>query len=230
MVSRPETGTGSEKQSYMSSRLFIVMLRRPRKNDPRTDPFWEFGSFGCTRCHGKNLPHPKRCQIRDGDRLAFIQGGNQGLRLLLVTPQVKRFDHASDSSQACVELRWGSSQKPFRYDCAPSLFESPAPGNWGLFPRLAHSLAHTDRSTIDAKFSSCFRARTSPLKGEIAQEIEIGFNAAVKRARRSKFITRYEEALPWCDCPTSPDKRRREYQRRLEELVSKRPKNVKYRR
>jgi hypothetical protein len=62
------------------------MLRRPGKNDRRTDPFWEFGSFGCTGCHEKNLLHPMNCQIRNGDRLAFVQGGKCGLRLLLVTP------------------------------------------------------------------------------------------------------------------------------------------------
>jgi hypothetical protein len=55
------------------------MLRRPRKNDRRTDPFWELGSFGCSGCHGKNLLHPKNCQISNGDRLAFVQGGKGGL-------------------------------------------------------------------------------------------------------------------------------------------------------
>jgi|SRR5665213_93960 len=207
----------------MSDRIFIVMLRRPRKNDPRTDPFWEFGSFGCTLCHGKNLLHPKNCQIRNGDRLAFIQGGNQGLRLLLVTPKIKRFNHASDGLQTCVELRWASVKKPFRYDCAPLLLESPTSGRIGLFPRLADSLTRIHRSTIDAKFASRFRARTSPLEAELAQEIERAFNAAVKRAGRSKFIARYEDALPRCDCPTSPTGRRQEYQRRLKELTRKQP-------
>lgn len=204
----------------MSDRLFIVMLRRPRKDDPRSDPFWEFGSFGCTGCHGKNLLHPKNCQIRTGDRLAFVQGGQLGARLLLVTPPVERFDHVGGSSKGCVELRWDSGQKPFRYDCAPSLFESPAPGRAGLFPRLADSLAHTNRSTIDAKLASRFRARTSPLGPELARELESAFTAAVKGAKKSDFITRYEEALPWCDCPSSASQRRRYYQQRLRELKS----------
>lgn len=202
----------------MSDRLFIVMLRRPRKDDPRTDPFWEFGSFGCTGCHGKNLLHPKNCQIRDGDRLAFVQGGQLGARLLLVTPPVERFDHAGGSPKGRVELRWDSGQKPFRYDHAPSLFESPAPGRAGLFPRLADNLAHTNRSTIDAKFASRFRARTSPLEPELARELESGFNAAVKRAGKSDFIARYEQALPWCDCPSPASERRRDYQQRLRKL------------
>jgi hypothetical protein len=40
------------------ARVIIVMLRQPRLDDPnemRTDPLWEFGSFGCTGCHRKSL-------------------------------------------------------------------------------------------------------------------------------------------------------------------------------
>ena len=43
-------------------RIVIVMLRQPRLEDPsemRTDPLWEFGSFGCTGCHRKNLMNPE---------------------------------------------------------------------------------------------------------------------------------------------------------------------------
>lgn len=203
----------------MNGRLFIVMLRRPRRNDARADPFWEFGSFGCTGCHGKNLLHPKNCMIRDGDRLAFVQGGHQGVRLLLVTPPIKRIDHPGGSPKGCVELRWDSDRKPFRYNCAPPLFESPAPGRVGLFPRLANSLANTNRSTIDAKFASRFRARTAPLDPELAREMKAGFNAAGKRAKKSDFIVRYEEALPWCDVPSPANERKRDYHQRLRELA-----------
>ncbi len=202
----------------MSERIFIVMLRCPRKDDPRTDPFWEFGSFGCTGCHGKNLLHPKNCQIRNGDRLAFVQGGQLGARLLLVTPPVERIDHVGGSPKCRVELRWASAKKPFRYKRAPSLFESPAPGKTGLFPRLAEFLDHTDRTTIDAKFASRFRARTRPLESAIADELESGFTAKVKKAEKSDFIARYEEALPWCDCPSSPSERKHKYQQLLGEL------------
>lgn len=202
----------------MNDRVFIVMLRRPRTDDPRTDPFWEFGSFGCTGCHGKNLLHPKNCQIHNGDRLAFVQGGHLGARLLLVTPPVKRLDHPSGSPKGCVELRWDAGRKPFRYECAPALLQSPAPGRSGLFPLLFESLAHTNRPTIDAMLASRFRARMSPLEPEIARELQSGFDAAVKRAKESEFIVHYYEALPKCDSPFSASERRRDYQRRLREL------------
>lgn len=202
----------------MSKRLFMVMLRRPRKNDPRTDPFWEFGSFGCTGCHGRNLLHPKNCRICSGDRLAFVQGGKLGTRLLLVTPPVERFDYPGGGPIGRVELRWNSDRKPFRYNRAPSLFDLTAPGRPELYPRLTSSLARTNRSTIDAKFASRFRARTSPLDPALARELKFGFDSAVMRARKSDFITSYEQALPWCDCPSSVNERRHDYRRRLLEL------------
>ncbi len=203
----------------MTSRIFIVMLRQPRnKKDARTDPFWENGSFGCTGCHGKNLLHPKNCKIADDDRLAFVQGGQRGLRLILVTPQIKRFDYTGSGRKNRVELRWDSTKQPFRYDRAPALFETRSPGRRGLFPRLDESLAHTNRSTIDAKFASRFRARTRPLEPELASELEAGFNSAVKRANKSNFIARYEEALPWCGCPSTASERKRDYQQLLRAL------------
>ena len=202
----------------MTGQLFIVMLRRPGKGDPRADPYWEFGSFGCTGCHSKNLLHPKNCQICNGDRLAFVQGGHLGPRLLLVTPSVERIEHPGGGPKGRIEVRWDSGQKPFRYDRAPALFESPAPSKPGLFSRLADSIAHTNRPTIEAKWASRFRARASPLNPELAIELQAGFNAAVKRAKGSGLIIRYEDALPWCDCPSTVTERRQKYLRGLRDL------------
>jgi hypothetical protein len=43
-------------------KVVVVLLRQPRKDisEMRTDPFWEFGSFGLTGCHQRNLLHPKK--------------------------------------------------------------------------------------------------------------------------------------------------------------------------
>src|SRR5439155_25555699 len=126
----------------------------------------------------RNLLHPTNCQIKTGDQLAFVQGGHLGSRLMLITPSVTRIDHGGGDPNGCVELRWPSDRLPFRYDRAPSLFEAPAPGKAGLFPLLADSLARTHRSTVDARFASRFRARSSPLDPKIAHELDVGFNAA----------------------------------------------------
>jgi hypothetical protein len=56
-------------------RVFFVHLRRPGSNDPRTDPLYECGSFGCTRCHSRNLLNPRHARELEGSRLAFVQGG-----------------------------------------------------------------------------------------------------------------------------------------------------------
>ncbi len=42
--------------------VLVALLRQPRMerpNEMRSDPFWEFGSFGLTGCHKTNLMHPK---------------------------------------------------------------------------------------------------------------------------------------------------------------------------
>src|ERR1035438_6995686 len=63
--------------------VFIVHLRRPKsKCDPRSDPFWEFGSFGMTGCHASNLMNPRNAQNLECARLAFVQGGPKGMRLV----------------------------------------------------------------------------------------------------------------------------------------------------
>jgi hypothetical protein len=193
----------------MSAPVFVVLLRRPGKNDPRTDPFWEFGSFGCTGCHRKNLLHPKNCQIADGARLAFVQGGDLGFRLLMVTGPIERINHQRGAAVR-VELRWDATAKPFRYDKAPSLFEAPGPGRAALFPKLAQSVSLVNRTTPDAKFASRFRARSSPLEPELADELLRGFNQAARKASARNLISEYWQALPWCDVPsTSPERQSR---------------------
>jgi hypothetical protein len=194
----------------MSAPVFIVLLRRPGKYDPRIDPFWEFGSFGCTGCHRTNLLHPKNCQIADGARLAFVQGGDLGFRLLMVTAPIQRINHQRGAA-ARVELRWDASAKPFRYAKAPSLFEAPGPGRSALFPKLAKSVSLVNRLTWDAKFASRFRARSSPLEPELADELLRGFNQAVRKASARDFISEYWQALPWCDVPSTPPERQSRY-------------------
>lgn len=184
----------------MSARVFIVALRRPRaKGDGRADPFWEFGSFGCTGCHAKNLLHPKNCPIADGDQLAFVQGGQLGSRLVLVTPPVRKAVFEAAPGKPRVELRWDRKVRPFRYDRAPALFDVARPGAAQPFPLLAASLAGTNRVTIDAKFASRFRARTKPLDEAIAGEIVVGFERALAVATPDALAKHYTEALPRID-------------------------------
>ena len=69
--------------------VVIVHLRKPRSaTDPRSDSFWEFGSFGLSMCHTDNLMNPKRACDRQGVRPAFAQGGPVGMKLVYLTPPI----------------------------------------------------------------------------------------------------------------------------------------------
>src|ERR1022692_741575 len=84
------------------SSVIIVHLRRPgSRNDKRSDPFWEFGSFGITGCHERNLLSLRNAEKLDGVRLAFAQGGPKGTRLVHLTPPVKIIPH-----QHYIEAQW----------------------------------------------------------------------------------------------------------------------------
>jgi hypothetical protein len=90
-------------------RVVIVLLRRPKPrsvnpSEKRSDPFWEFGSFGVTGCHAKNLMSSRSAERLNGVRLAFAQGGTQGTRLVCLTcltPPVNFVDQGLR-----IEARW----------------------------------------------------------------------------------------------------------------------------
>lgn len=190
-------------------RVIIVMLRRPT-NDPkesRSDPFWEFGSFGTTGCHGRNLMSPARHAELLGKRFAFAQGGAQGIRLVYVTPPVvPRLVGAAD----CVEVRWNPPLMPLRYDSSPCLVDNA--GHTDV-PSLLRHVSSVRRHTWVGKFSSAFRTSRTPLAGEIGAEL-----ISVYEDWRAKFpesiAKRYVDALPWM--PPAADSnvvRRRKYRR-----------------
>lgn len=202
----------------MKPQVFIVFLRRPHKGDSRRDPFWEFGSFGCTGCHRHNLLHPSRCRIQDRDRLAFVQGGPMGCRLLLVTPPVKRVLHSPGEGEGIMEIRWKPAQKPFRYGEAAPLLAGDVPQGTFRFPKLTKAISNAARSTLAAKFASCFRARTTALEDDVAEEILTEFDRAQRSAPPEAFISRYTDALPWFDPEAIPADRRQVYKGLLKEL------------
>src|SRR6476660_8010360 len=93
-------------------RVVVVILRQPSRaiTERRDDPFWEFGSFGCTGCHGRNLMNPKRAHELNGARLAFVQGGPFGFRLVHVTEEIWMVPIG-----AGFEARWPTGQMPLEY-------------------------------------------------------------------------------------------------------------------
>lgn len=191
------------------ARVVIVHLRRPRRSDPnesRTDPFWEFGSFGCTGCHRKNLMNPKKASELEGVRLAFAQGGSAGFKLVYLSPPITIERH-----RKCCEARWQPAQMPFRYDSAPLLMNNQGKTD---FPQMREFVGSIDRGTWCAKFSSAFRSRRRPLRGEMSAEIV----AAYQRHRASSghwvLAEDYVEAMPYPPSVMESD-RKRAYQRQL---------------
>jgi len=197
--------------------VYIVHLRRPKsKNaDPfemRSDPFWEFGSFGCTSCHAKNLLHPKNIHKRVGARLAFAQGGPDGCRLVFLTPPITVHPHnAKGEQKEWWEAKWRPEKMPFRYQSAPKLAWNKGRSDFILLERDFYS---NPRRRKEANFSSHFRSRTRPLENNIAEELIRVYEKWRRSARPEMIAASYNEAMA-SDPPMVDTKRRATYERFL---------------
>lgn len=190
-------------------KVIIVNLRRPRLNNPtemRTDPFWEFGSFGCTGCHKRNLMNPKKIHLLHGARLAFAQGGNEGFKLVHLTPPVVTIHHGN-----FAEVKWSPAKMPFKYNQAPLLINNEGESD---FPLLRKFITNTNRTSWEGKFSSKFRSRREPLAVDLAHAIIEVFERLSNSNKPDLFALTYVEALPYPP-PKVDDNRQRTYLRSL---------------
>lgn len=163
--------------------VFVVWLRRPSKNDPRTDPFYELGSFGLTGCHGHNLLYPPSAKRRlSGARLAFVQGGKDGVRLICLTPPVNVVSHSPHRAEAYWNAK---AYRYLKYSHAPIVTD---------IPELAEMIHAVDRKTAQAKFASKFRSRAKPLPSVVAEALEKKYIKACRS--KDGWASRYEETLP----------------------------------
>jgi hypothetical protein len=184
--------------------VFFVLLRRPRASDPRTDPMYEFGSFGCTGCHSANLLHPDNAEGLQGARLAFVQGGALGFRLVLLTPTITVYPWADRR-----EARWYPAKMPFKYREAPVLAWNSSRGD---FPGVECFARETKRSTLEGGLSSRLRSRIRPLPLELANEVIRVYESLRGTAPPSAIAATYDEALPYT---TQIDRNRKATYRRL---------------
>ncbi|MBE7448173.1 MAG: hypothetical protein HS111_04610 [Kofleriaceae bacterium] len=168
----------------MNTPVIIVHLRRPRAGDRRTDPLYEFGSFGLTGCHQSNLLAD---QAAAGARLAFAQGGDLGFRLVMLTPpiDVRPLAHVR-------EARWKPADMPLRYDVAPVLIDNDGSSD---LDGMHEVLAGVNRNTWREKFSSSFRSRTRPLDPAIAAAVVRAWDRALETG--AARAGSYWEALPY---------------------------------
>ena len=200
-------------------RVIVVHLRRPKDapHEMRSDPFWEFGSFGITKCHDKNLMNPKNARKLSGARLAFAQGGSEGTRLVYVTPPVKIRKHPDGR----LEVRWPSGEMPFRYRCAPILVANNAPSD---FPKLAASIRKVRRTTPESKLASKYRSGSTCIPEELADELIRIYRRRRREADPSAIACHYEQALPWPP-PTIDRDRQQTYTQKLAEAADPRTAN-----
>ena len=182
-------------------KVVVVMLRRPRRDDPkemRTDPLWEFGSFGCTRCHSRNLMNPRRIHELSGSRLAFAQGGEDEIRLVHVTPPVATVHHG-----LFAEAKWQPAEMPLEYKSAPVLVDNQGGTD---VPALIHMIDRARRSSSVARFASKFRSRRRPLPPDVAGQVIAAYQ--VFRERGATAARNYADALPFPPPRVDRDRRR----------------------
>jgi hypothetical protein len=191
-----------------SPRVVIVILRQPSSaiSERRDDPFWEFGSFGCTGCHSRNLMHPKRAHELNGARLAFVQGGPLGFRLVHVTEEIWMKPLGAD-----FEARWPTGQMPLAYCSAPLVVDNEGKSD---IPKLAMETHSIARSTPVARFASAFRSRRLPVAGEVGAAIVACYQRHRTHGGEAKS---YIDAMPRTPAIIEPNRKRR-----YEELIKKR--------
>jgi len=190
-------------------KVIIVVLRRPNLACPdemRTDPLWEFGSFGCTRCHARNLMNPRKIRLLRGARLAFAQGGHKGFKLVHLTPPIEVISYGD-----FAEAKWFPAKMPFKYTKAPLLIHNSGDSD---FPLLRRFIESANRSSWEAKFASRFRSRRAALDADMAKEIIDVFEREANTERTDLFALTYIEALPYPP-PRIDDDRQRTYWRLL---------------
>ena len=193
-------------------KVFFVYLRRPGTNDARTDPLYEFGSFGCTTCHSRNLFHPRHAEELEGARLAFVQGGDRGARLVFLTPPITIEVWPSN-----CEARWTPAEMPFKYTEAPVLASNDGSSD---FPSLEQFVRETDCPTVESGLSSRLRSRARPLPVAMAKQVISVYERQRKKKPHSAIAATYYEALPYV---TKMDRdRKNTHQRLIRKLRAKR--------
>lgn len=186
--------------------LNLVLLRQPtsRPDEMRSDPFWEFGSFGRTWCHSHNLLGGRSAPLLVGRRLGFAQGGHAGFRLVFITPPIRQVtSYRATDEGLFYEATWAPRQWPFRYATAPLLVYNE--GNTD-FPCILALVREANRPSWVAKFSSKFRSRTEPLSAQDSSEIIQKYQNFLANGKRP-LAERYEHALPYP--PPLVDRQRR---------------------
>ena len=193
-------------------RVVIVMLRQPKMNnadESRSDPYWEYASFGSTYCHSRNLMHPVRATELNGAHFAFAQGGPSGIRLVHVTPPIRM---RLRNKNTLAEATWDPAEMPLRYDSSPVLVDQDGRSDC---PSLLKDIQGVRRHTWLAKFSSAFRSRRYPVARVVGAELLSTYRQWRER-EPLRIAAHYADALPYHPPHVeTADERRRSYRRNV---------------
>src|SRR5437660_8593481 len=129
--------------------------------------------------------HPKRCSELNGIRLAFVQGGPGGFRLVHVTQPIAIRNHGS-----VCEAKWRPAM-PLAYANAPIVANNEGYTDIRL---LRDATRRVRRHTPVSRFASGFRSRRQPLSNDVAAQVIATYKRF--RARRSNVAKTYQEAMP----------------------------------
>jgi hypothetical protein len=207
-VSRRRSGVASVHTAVQPTEpapIILVHLRQPNRRNPRearTDPLYEYGSFGTTGCHGSNLLNDGSAT---GSRLGFIQPGRGAMRLVYLTPPVTVIDHGKRR-----EASWSPAEMPLRFREGVLLIDND--GNTDV-PGLKELFARGRRGTWVGRLSSAFRSRTKPLPRDVAATLEAVWHRRVEEGGLTARAAKYWEALPCI--PPMPDTDREATRARL---------------
>ena len=196
------------------AQVFFVHLRHPKRSDPneqRDDPFYESGSLGCTLCHSKNLFNPRHAADLAGARLAFVQGGQLGSRLVFLTPPI-----IVKVWKGCCEAIWTPAEMPFKYAKAPVLAQNGEDSDFPLIERFARE---TNCRTFESGLSSRLRSRVRQLPADLAREVVAVYKRMRAKASDSDISSTYDEALPYAP-PKVDRSRKATYRRRIQKLAA----------
>jgi len=152
--------------------VIVVLLRPPvSMEDPRNDPFWEFGSFGLIESH-RYILNENYMDILSGARLAFVQCGDLKekdgsikpcMKLVYLTDPIGIVKH-----KTILEATW-KPQMPFKFITAPLFCDKHANSD---FPSILEpEVSPRKKWNHLMKYLSSASFKNKVLKPKIAQEI-----------------------------------------------------------
>lgn len=153
--------------------------------------------------------NPKKAYKLRGARLAFVQGGPEGAKLVHVTPPIEIRPHGH-----FYEAKWSPKDMPLKYASAPVVMNNE---NYSDFPFLKDQTCGVRRRTGVSKFASKFRSRREPLPKRIGEQVIAEYEKF--RRRHSQVAITYHEAMPYPPpCLVNRKKRKERYDRLLGRL------------